>query len=488
MAKKTDILKLCILLPWSLLPCLLKAQTIQMTLDDVIAVARSQSPQYKMAETQRKTSYYEYLMYKSDLNPQLSLTGNLPTYNKEYFGVRQPDGTIRFQSISQNYSTAGLGISQQIPFTGGQLSVNTNLTRFDDFQLKTREYNGTPVYIQLSQPLFAYNELKWQRRIEPLKFQESRAAYYLEMENIAQQAVGFYFDILDAQYKIANSRANLIYAEANYAIEKKRVDLGTTTEDKLLQLELQVLNNKQSLQVSQYEYRIAQLRLRTFTGRKDSSEVHLLPPPPVADLDISMPDAIAWARKYRPEFITFERKRLEAMRDVAQAKSAQQEVNLVASYGLNNVGPNPGSVYSNPKEQQRVNVSFNIPIVDWGRRKARLNTTRSAEQLVAYTNEMEESQLVQEIQTIVQNFGLLKENIKVNIVTDSVAQRRFNIANSLFQTGKITATDLNIAQTEKDNAQRNLTEALKQYWAQYYLLRKLTLYDFEKRTAIIPSL
>jgi len=58
MAKKTDILKLCILLPWSLLPCLLKAQTIQMTLDDVIAVARSQSPQYKMAETQRKTSYY----------------------------------------------------------------------------------------------------------------------------------------------------------------------------------------------------------------------------------------------------------------------------------------------------------------------------------------------------------------------------------------------------------------------------------------------
>ena len=91
---------------------------------------------------------------------------------------------------------------------------------------------------------------------------------------------------------------------------------------------------------------------------------------------------------------------------------------------------------------------------------------------------------MQEITTLVKNFELLKSNIVLAQKTDSVTQRRFVIANNLYQIGKFTITDLNLAQGEKDNARRNYVAALRQFWDSYYMLRRLTLYNFEKNVSL----
>ena len=40
--------------------------------------------------------------------------------------------------------------------------------------------------------------------------------------------------------------------------------------------------------------------------------------------------------------------------------------------------------------------------------------------------------------------------------------------------------DLNNAQIETDNAQKNYYNSLETYWRGYYEIRKLTLFDFRK--------
>lgn len=467
---------------------LANAQQIQSwLLSDIIVQAQSKSPRFKLAATKKEISYYQFLTYKSDFKPQVSFYGNAPVYSKEFFGVRQPDGTINYQSINQNNANIGFALSQQLPFSGGEVSLNTDLTRFDDFKFKTKQYNGTPVYLRLSQPLFAINELRWRKKIEPLRYEESKRAYVEEMENIAQQSVKFYFDLLDAQSNISIASINLHNAEINYAIEKKRINLGTTTEDKLLQLELQNLNSQQNLERSKYDYQIAQLNLKTFIGSKDSIEYQSEVPQNMAGFSIDINKAIQYASIYRSDFIAFERKKQEAKKEVAQAKAAKQQINLVASFGLNNVGNNINQVYQNPNNQQQLSVGFNIPVVDWGRRKARYNTAKALEKLTDFSNDLDEATLKQEIITLVKNFELLKQNITLAQKTDSVAQRRYVLANNLYQLGKLSVTDLNLAQGEKDNARRNNVSALRQFWDGYYLLRRLTLYDFEKDTPIIKN-
>ena len=42
----------------------------------------------------------------------------------------------------------------------------------------------------------------------------------------------------------------------------------------------------------------------------------------------------------------------------------------------------------------------------------------------------------------------------------------------------IDITNLQLAQTEKDNARTSYLQTLRQYWAAYYQLRRSTLYDF----------
>lgn len=454
------------------------------TLEDIIRQAQSQSPRYKLAYTKREISLYQFQTYRSDFKPQVSFNGNLPVYSKEYFGVRQPDGSIIYQSISQNNSNLGFSLSQQLPFTGGEISLNTDLARFDDFKAKTKQYTSTPVYLRLSQPLFAVNPFKWNKRIEPLKLEESRKGYVMELEDIAQQAVKLYFDVLDAQSNMKIAEGNLQSTTLNYETERKRINLGTTTEDKLLQLELQSLRSRQELEKSRYDYQVAQLNLRTFLGIKAGDEFQLPEPGKIPELNVNLPDAINYAKKNRPEFITFQRKLQEAMRDVALAKAEKQQVNLVASYGLNNVGTNFTNVYNNPNDQQRFTIGFNVPIVDWGRRKARYNTAKAIEKLTAATNEFDEAVIYQEITTLVKNIELLKSSILLAQKTDTVAQRRFIIAGNLYQVGKLSVTDLNLAQAEKDNARRTYITALRAYWDAYYMLRRITLFDFEKGNSL----
>lgn len=465
-----------------------KAQQKQSySLSDVISLAQSQSSKFKLAQTQREISFYRYKTFKSGFKPQIIFYGNAPLYNKEYFGVRQPDGTIKYQSISQNNANMGFELSQQIPFTGGEVSLNTDMTRFDDFKIKTKQYNGTPIYLRVLQPLFAVNEFKWQKKIEPLKLEQAKKRYAQEMENIAEQVVKFYFDMLDAQSNIEIAILNVRNTEANFEIEKKRVDMGTTTEDKLLQLELQVLRSQQDLEKAKYEYQISQLSIKTFIGIKSEVEFNFSVPEIIPALTVNLQDAFYYAKMHRPEFVEFERKKLEAQLETAQAKAAKHQVNLVASYGLNSVGNEIQDVYRNPNDQQRFSIGFSIPIVDWGRRNARYNTAKAMEKLAITTNEFDEAIIYQEITTLVKNLSLLKSNITLAQKTDSVAQRRFMLANNLYQIGKLSVTDLNLAQSEKDNSRRMYIEALRAYWQAYYTLRKVTLYDFQTNTLLYTN-
>jgi outer membrane protein TolC len=460
-------------------------QYAEYSLQDIVTRAQSLSYSSKLNDTHKEIGYYQYISYKSTFKPQITFYGNAPVYNKEYYAVRQPDGTISFQAIKQHNSNIGLALSQQLPFSGGTLSLNTNLSRFDDLELKTTQYSGTPVYLELNQPLFAVNELKWSKKIEPLKYRESQKQHVYELENIAQKTTELYFNVLDAQNSIEIAKGNLAATAINYEIEKKRVILGTTTEDKVLQLELQALKTKQDLEQAKYDLTITQLNLKTFIGIKQDTDLALKEPDAIPKMVIRLADAFDYARKNRPEFVAFQRKLQEAERDAALAKAANKEVNIIASYGLNNIGTEIGSVYHHPNSQQRFNIGINLPIIDWGRRKARYNTAKALEKLTEITNEFDEESIYQDITTLIKNIELLESNITLAQKTDSVAKRRYSIANSLYQSGRLSITELSIAQSEKDNSRRSYINALRAYWNSYYQLRRQTLYDFSSNQSMI---
>ncbi|MEM9859838.1 MAG: hypothetical protein AAF843_20975, partial [Bacteroidota bacterium] len=151
----------------------------QISLNDIISLARNQSPFAKQAETQRENRYWGYRFFKSNYNPQLRIDGSIPGYAKAFEDVTQPDGNIQFQSVNQIRSRLNLGLEQPLPWTGGLISVNSNLFYFDVLgdDIDNQLWRGSPFTIELDQPLFAFNELKWDKKTEPLRYEESKREY-----------------------------------------------------------------------------------------------------------------------------------------------------------------------------------------------------------------------------------------------------------------------------------------------------------------------
>ena len=476
--------KYTILLP--LLICLalsVEAQNI-FTIEDIIERTKQQSIFSKQAETQKETSYWQYRTFKTNYNPQLRLNGNLPTYTKSVTRVSQDDGSYLYIPINQTNPNLNLGLQQTIGLTGTTISANTGYNFFNDISKGVKQYSGTVMNVQLVQPVFAYNPLKWDKRTKPIIFEESKRAYVETMEGISKDAVSFFFDVLRQQVNEQIALYNLANNDTIFKIEQGRYNIGTTSQDKLLQVELQLLQSKQDVAQARLELGNARLQLRWYIGLKDGDSFELKLPEAIPQFDVTIEEALEYGKLNRAGYIAFERRRIEAESDVANAKGQRYNTTISASYGLNNVANNVADLYSNPTKQQVANISVNVPIVDWGRRKALMQTAYANKKLKDYEIAQSEVTFEQEIITQVRQFEMLRLSIEITKKADQVAQERYNVAQNRYLIGKIDITNLNIALKEKDAAKRSYLDALKSFWTSYYNLRRLTLYDFANKRVL----
>ncbi len=448
------------------------------SLEDLIQQAIGQSPFAKQAETRKENRYWQYKYYKSNYNPQLRLNGNFPAYNQDYFQNRLDDGTIRFQQREQTNTSLNLGLEQPIFLTGGTLSVNTGLDRYDDYLFDIKQYSGTVVNVQLNQPILGFNSLRWDRKTEPLRYEESKREFVEEIESISQTAATRFFTVLDAQISLQLAEYNMANNDTIYKIEQGRYNIGTTTKDKLLQAELQLLQSRQQVTAARINLQNSKLSLRSYIGLKEFDEFTLLLPEEIPVLRLNAEKALALARTNRADYIAFERRKIEADREVAQARGQRFQINLIASYGLNNSGDQMVELYDDPLSQRRINVGFNFPVLDWGRNRARMRTAIANQKLNDYVIAQDEVIFEQEVVTQVAQFEVLLSQIEITKKSDEIAQERYIVSQNRYLIGKIDITNLNIALKEKDEAKRAYVDALRAFWTAYYDLRRLTLYDF----------
>ena len=459
--------------------------TLVLTLQDVVAMAKAKSIAAKQAVTTRETKYWEYRTFKSNYQPQLSLSGNLPAYTKSFVEVQQPDGTILFQSIHNNNSSLDLSFSQRIAATGGTVFGTTQLQRFDDFDRKNKLYNGVPFGIGYSQPLFQFNNLKWEKTIQPLKYNESKQAYIESMEAISIKASGYFFDLLLAQVNLQIATTNLGNTKNILRIANEKFGLGKVSKNEILQLQLEQLKAQKAVGIAKRDMEIATLNLRAYSGLQDTMKIALSLPQATINMKVSTDKVIAEAYANRSDAIAFARRIAEAKRDVAKAKGDNGlNASLNAQLGFSKSATTIPKVYQSPKDQQQVQLTFVIPILDWGRSKSRTKTAEANLQFATYAVEQDKQIFTQEIVTQVTLFNMMKDQLELTADADSIASEKYQIAKERYVLGNLSITDLSIAFQEKDQAKRDYIAALRDFWGAYFQLRYLSLYDFEKNVKL----
>jgi outer membrane protein TolC len=457
------------------------------TLQDALEIARKQSPDALNSKQQFRASFWQYKTFRGTYLPQLGLTATIPNINRAISKYTNPNGTESY--VTQEYTsyTANLALSQKIGLTGGTVFLSSGLQRIDNYADSTMtSYLSTPVNIGYTQPIFQFNPYRWERKIEPLKYDEAKRKYLEDVEQISITATIYFFDLLQAQVQKEISITNLSNYDTLYRIAKGRYELGKIAENDLLLLELNFLKAQAAVEDAKLGLDNALFRFKSYLRLKDTVAIELIPPANIDFFEVDAKAAVDLADKNSSSAIEFQRRLLEAQRDVRQAKMENRfDAELTAVFGLTQTAPTLSESYVNPMDQQQVSLGLTIPILDWGVARGKIKMAESQQELVKNAVEQEIIDFQRNVYLKVVQFNMQKKQLRIAAKSDTVAKKTYEVTKGRYLIGKINSIlDLNNAQIETDNAEKSYYSSLQTYWRSYYELRRMTLYDFSSNTPI----
>ena len=482
----------------ALLPFMASAQidTLRLTLDDCITMARRQSINAAVALGELRSAYWQWRSYKADLLPEVSLSGTAPSWNKRYNSYQQADGSLSF--VRNNYLglDGAVSIKQKLWPTGGTLNVESSLDYLHQSGgVSGNQFMSLPVAVTLSQPLFGVNHQKWDRRIEPLRYREAQARFLTETEQVAMQAISLYFGLLLAGEQVNIARQNLQTAEKLYEVAQAKRRMGTISENDVLQLRLDVLTARSALTNSESTRQARQFALRSFLDVEADIDPIMPEDLPLPSLDregqgvgLLYEEVLAHALQNNAMATTMRRRQMEADYAVASARANRQSVNLYAQLGYTGTGENMSNAYRNLLSNEVIQVGITVPLLDWGKRKGQRKMAESNRDIIQGQLRQQSQEFRQNIFILTEQFNNQAEQLRIAIEADTIARRRYHTNVETFKIGSISTLELSNAQTAKDQARQNRIQQLFNYWYYYYQLRSIALWDFERNCELIETL
>ena len=461
---------------------------ISLTLSQAIEIAQRNSPNAESARHSYRSAYWSYKSYKADYLPSVTLTSS-PYFNRQISKITQGDGTDIFREQNQLGVGFDLDITQNIWFTGGSLFLQTSAQRMDELKNKVTSYSTQPISIGYRQSLFGYNTYKWARRLEPLSFRQARKAYNEALELVASSASSHFFNLVNAQTNLEIAEYNYASADTLYRYAEGRYNIGTITENDMLQLEINKLSEETNLMNARIEVEEQMQKLRSFLGFTNDVPLKVIPESEIPNFKVPLAEALQMAFENSPDPDSYQRMKIQSQSNLALAKSnAGLKADIYVKFGLSQTGENLSEAYRDPINQQYATLTLSLPILDWGRGKGRIRVAKSNVELTNIQVEQNLKNFELNVIQLVHQFNMQNQYVEIAAKRARTADRRHDVAKRLYILGKSTILDLNSSITERDSAHRNYISALSNYWGLYYTIRSITGYDFEKNRKIEENL
>lgn len=470
-----------VLLSWRCDIAAAEPNTLHLSLDQAVEMARATSVDAAVALNELKESYWNYRTYRADLLPEVTFSATVPSYRKTYGAYQLEDGRYTFVRNNLMEIEGQMSITQNLWLTGGKLSLTTSLDwlrQLDAPSSTANRFMSVPVALTLSQPIFGVNHIRWQRRIEPVRYREAVARYVSASEEVAMSAVNQYFNLLMAQVNLDIARQNFDNSVKLYEVAEAKFDMGQISRNDLLQLELNRLSAESSLTSAQTDLKASMFSLRSFLGI--GQEIDVIPelPADIPPMEINYLDVLAKALERNSFAASLRRRQLEADYAVATAKGNRRQINLFAQVGFTGTDSRFGGAYNPLRDNQVVEIGFNIPILDWGKREGKVKVARSNRDVVESRLRKERLDFEQDIFILVERFNHQRRQLDLAERSDTISARRYDTNVKTFLVGRISTLDLNDSRVSKDENRRLVIDRLYLAWYYYYQLRSLTLWDY----------
>ena len=462
-------------------------QKVTLDLDRTVRLATDSTLAAQKYQSTYNASRYQYLSWQATRKPQFSLNSTPVMYERymtqRYLSMEDID-VYRQQRML--YSQAGISATQTMERWGGEFYGSTQLGYLRTFGDQNQtQFMSVPIAVGYKQELMFYNPLKWAKQIEPLKLTLAEKNLTYGIETISEKAVSKFFTLALAQDQLRMAEEYLASCDTIYAIAQRRFKIASISKAELSILELEKTNARTTLANARISRQRAAQELAIYLGMERTTDIELVIPTVMQSLHIDAAEAIQYARENNPQYLSSRKAVTEARRDAERARVEKNlSVSLDASVGLNQVADEFVDAYRHLLSQDKATITLSIPLKDWGKRKnawlaarSTVETAERAEQEIARDTELDVALTVAEFnerQTIVET-----AREALTIAEDAYAQTL-----QRFIKAQADAYSLSIAQSHWQTARQNQISSLQNYWLAYYHLRRLTLYDYQRRQTI----
>ena len=482
MKRPVWILAYCII---GALPFSVSAQK-RMTLQETIELASDSSLQAFSSKNLYLSSYWEFRSFKAARLPSLSLEMTPVRYNRNFVSRYDSENDIDVYRQQQSlYSSGNLSIRQNLDLTGGTFFIDSELGYMKNLGSDYRQFSSVPVRIGYSQNLFGFNSFKWEKKIEPLKYGKAKKRLLYNLENIAEQSTQYFFNLAMAQSRYDIAKENVLSGDTLLRIGQERYKIAAISQADLLTLELDMVNAQNSLQNAEIDLKRAMFSFVSFLNLDKKMLVRLDLPGRPQNMAIDPELALQYAKENNPDFLGYKQQILEAEREVDRTqKSSNFDADVYASIGFNRVASDFSGAYKNPLEQDIISVGIKIPLIDWGVRKGRANMAKNNLNVTRISVQQNELSLEEDVLMTVNDFNVQQGLIRSAEEALQLANLAYESTKQRFMIGKADINSLTLSLNRQKDAQNNYIYALRNYWMSYYKIRKMTLYDFEKKESI----
>ena len=256
----------------------LRAQKhLVLDLNRTISLANDSSLESFRTQNMYLSGYWEYRTFRANRLPSLTLDVTPAQYNRDITKRYDSGQDLDVYRTQQSYyAYGGLSVKQNFDLTGGTFYLESNLAYMRNFGSNSAtQLTSVPIRIGYSQSLVGYNSFKWERRIEPLKYERVKKEFLYNVEKVSETATNYFFSLAMAQAEYNLAKENLASTDTLYRIGQQRHRIAAISQADLLTLKLDRVNAQNTLQNKASDLKRAMFSLASFLNLDKNTQIKL---------------------------------------------------------------------------------------------------------------------------------------------------------------------------------------------------------------------
>jgi outer membrane protein len=481
--------KFFLLMLFSLLVFHVKAQSI-VTLEQAMDMASKGSPslQSSMYNLERTTETLN--AQRAALKSQLSLNVN----PMEYSNSRKFDTRLSQWFTNKSLTTSGtFRIDQPILYTDGKISL---MNQFG-WQSNTSEVQGVTnenktyfnnLNLSLTQPLFTYNRTKTQIKTLELNNENAMLSYSMQRLALEKNVSQYFYNVYLAQMSLSIKQEELANTQKSNEIIKNKVEAGLAAREQLYQSEVNLSTSESSVESARVSLESAKDMFKQYIGMDIFTEITVMTDVSVTPIEVDGKKALEHGLASRMELRQRQISVETSQFDMLAVKSTNEfRGDMTLSMGLSGDNPSLVDIFDKSTQSPRVSLGFNIPVFDWGERKARIRAQEAVINSQKLNLSNQQTQIKLDIRQVVRNLSNLKNQIGIALQTQKNSQLTYDINLERYKNGDLTSMDLNLYQVQLSNNKMSYAQSLINYKIELLNLKIQSLFDFTTNQAIVPE-